>query len=711
MSNISSTISTKVLHFNGSPVSFEVIVKNLSSGYASFKVNLGAAGADPNIGDHWYSLDPITSTLIPSGDTTKFKIKILSTPILGMDLINLEVRVASVELPDINYHNVKLYISSVVEQLKVYLPVDSFAIYPRKILDIPVRVSNPNHYPTDVILRLSGLDDRWLERGSERRLKIGAGKEGEIKFTCQTPIVKETPCGIYPFMVKAYVRNEEWGKAGGNIEIRPIGTVFFTVTPQSHTLPTKASWLPQFKIESARYCLSLKNASNVAQNHITIAVEDSNCNCRVIPDSGAAKPGITLNLNLEARKKRHWWGLKRKYPLKIIPSLSERRLNTTDPSSHTVELWVYPLLPLWLQLGLSAIAIALILWLLSLLSIKGHTDQVNSVTFDNSIDTILSGSKDGTVRKWKATPDHILCQGLNWQRFCLHHQAILFGEENASNPDEIEVIKLRSDNNASREFAFIGFDSGRVSKLNIQTYREETLIDHQDSSNRILDIALSPDLKTIYLGRGTRLLRCNLEEKCDTNNGSNNLIRPKKSIHALTLTPDHQSILAGGQENDIFMVGLGGKHKVSNFNRLHPPLNKQSDQITGLKFTQNNILVSSDNRGLLQIWNFNECNNNKCQLLYSSHKSQKVGIKTIALTKDESDRYYLATGDTDGKIELWSFKPNLRSVKLQLEKTIKYPQEIRSVDIIHQRNSSHNRLLILSGSRDYKVRLDIHSIK
>ena len=265
----------------------------------------------------------------------------------------------------------------------------------------------------------------------------------------------------------------------------------------------------------------------------------------------------------------------------------------------------------------------MILWLLSLLSVKGHRDQVNSVTFDNTIDTILSGSKDGTVRKWQATPDHILCKALNWQRFCLHHEAILFGEDKASNPDEIEVIKLRSDNNASREFAFIGFDSGRASNLNIQTYREETLIDNQDSSNRILDIALSPDLKTIYLGRGTRLLRCNLEERCDTNNGSNNLIKPKKSIHALTLTPDHKSILAGGQENDIFMVELDGNNKVSNFNRLHPPINKESDQITGLKFTENNILVSADNRGLLQIWNFNECSNGKCKLLYSNKSDQK----------------------------------------------------------------------------------------
>ena len=703
MSNIGSTISTTVLHFNNAPVSFEITVKNLSNNYASFKINLTAAGADPNLEDNWYSLEPITSTLIPSGDTTKFSVTILNAPILGMDLINLEVRVSSVELPDINFHNLKLHISSGVEQLQVYLPVDSFAIYPRKILDIPVRVSNPNHDRTDVVLRLSGLDARWLERGSERRLKIGAGKEGEITFTCQPPIVKETPCGIYPFTIKAYVGDEEWGKARGKIEIRPIGTVFLTVTPDRHVLPSRAAWLPQFKLEPATYLLELKNASNVTQSNITIAVEDSQCDCQVIPASGEAKPGKTLNLNLEATKKRHWWGLKHKYPLKIVPSLSDRRLNTTDPSSQNVELWVHPLLPLWLQLGLGAIATVLVLWLLSLLSVAGHTDRVNSVTFNNSINPILSGSEDGTVRKWKATPDHLFCKGLNWQRFCLHHQDVLL-----DSPDAINVVKLRSDDNKSGDFAFVGFDSGTAIKFNLQqTSNKKEIIDNKDSSNRIFDITLSPDLETIYLGRGTGLLPCKLEQDC-----GRDLIQRNRSIHILTLTPDHKSLLAGGQANEIFMVELDGKNTLKNFNNLHPPRDRDSDKITGLKFTQNNILISSDNQGLLQFWDFDKCDRGKCEPLYTNEGEIDSGINAISLIQYESNIYYLATADTEGKIKLWSFKDNkdVDSVDLKLEKTIEYPEQITSIDLIHQKNDSHNRLLILSGSKDRQVRLNIYNI-
>ena len=704
MSNIGSTISKTTLHFNNAPVSFVVTVKNLSDNYASFKIGLTAAGADPNIGNDWYIIHP-DGDFIPEGDSTDFDVTILKAPILGIDLVNLEIQVSSVELSDINYHNVKLYLSSGVEQLQVYLPVDSFAIYPRKILDIPVRVSNPNHDRIDVILRLDGLDSRWLERGSERRLKIGAGREGEISFTCQPPIVKETPCGIYPFTVKAYVNNEEWGKAKGKIEIRPIGTVFFTVTPEYNVLPSKAAWLPRLKIKPATYLLELKNASNVVQNQITIAVEAANCDCQVIPNSVEAKPGKTLNLNLEATKKRHWLGLKRKYPLKIIPNLSDRRLNTTDPSSHTVELWVYPLLPLWLQLGLGAIATALILWLLSLLSVTGHTDRVNSVSFNNSINPILSGSEDGTVRKWKATPDRILCKGLNWQRFCLQHQDILFGNKESGNSDAINVVRLRSDDNGSRDFAFLGFDSGKAIKLNLLTPQTEAIISDRDSSNRIFNITLSPDWNTIYLGRGTGLLPCKLNNDCDRD-----LIERSISIHVLTLTPDHKGIIAGGQDNKIFWVKLDDSKKVQELD-FHPLLDKNSDQITGLKFTQNNILISADNQGLLQAWNFNNCLQGKCgKPIYTNEGDKDSGINAIALTKDKSNQYYLVTANSQGEIKLWSFKEDLDSIDLTLEETIKYPKPITSIDIIHQQNNSHNRLLILSGSQDRKVRLDIHNI-
>ena len=478
-------------------------------------------------------------------------------------------------------------------------------------------------------------------------------------------------------------------------------------------MPSKASWLPQFQIEPATYQLEFKNASNVVQNYITIAVEADKCDCQVIPPYGKAKPGETLNLKLETTKKRHWWGLKRQYPLKITPSLRDLRLNTTDPSSKNVELWVHPLLPLWLQLGLSAIATLIILWLLSLLSVAGHSDRVNSVTFSSDLNPILSGSKDGTVREWKATPEHILCKWLSWQRFCLQHQRILFDSEKTGNSDRVNVVKLRSDKDVSGKFVFLGFDSGRAIKLNIQTGEATTIINDTNSDidtsatfNRILDIALSPDFKQVFLGRGTKLLQWNSQD-----NSSQDLIDRNISIHALTLTPDNQTLIAGGQFNKIFRVELKDNSKYQEL-ELHPLLNRDADQITGLKITENNILVSTDNRGLIQIWNFNQCRQGKCdEPLYSNEDAKNSGINAIALTKYEQNKYYLAAGYTNGKIKIWSFLEDFNSIDLKFEKTIaEYPKQITSIDIIHQKDDSHDRLLILSGSQDNQVRLDIYDI-
>ena len=714
MSKISSTISATALSFNNAPVFFEVIVKNSSNDYAAFKISLTAAGADPNIREDWYNLDPISSTLIPPGDKTKFKITILAAPVRGIDLINVEVKVASLNLPDVDFHSLKLLVSPEKERLNIYLPVKSFSIYPRQVLDIPVRVSNLNHNRLDAILELTGLNSDWLERENhQRRLSIGAGKEGETNFTCQPPIVKYAPHGIYSFTIQASVNGREWGQTRGEIKILPIGTVFFSVTPERYLVPRRFPKIRSSEIEPATYELKFKNASNIDRDQITIAVEPRQCVCRVIPPFGTAKAGETAHLRLEVRKKSPWWGLKRKYPLKITPSLRNSHSDTTNPSSQNLELWVQPILPPWLQLGLGALVTGFIIWLLSLVSAPSHSARVNSVTFDSKINPILSASADGTVRQWKASPDNLICQWFRWQRFCLQHQDILL-----QSLDEVNVVKLRTNNDSSSggKIAFIGFDSGKVSKLNLQNQTEEVSIDSQDRKtgnskfNRILDITFSPDLKTVFLGRGTKLSKLNIDD-----NSSKDLIDPENSIHVLTLAPDGKSIIAGGWANKIFFVELNDKNQVSKPDRreqeliLHRAQDEYSDEITGLEFTENNILVTADNRGLIQLWNFNQCEGENCKLLYSNKDKIEGGIGAIALTKYQ-EKYYLVTGD-GGKIKLWSFTPNLETVDLEMVAEIaQYPQKIISIDLIHQKTKSHNRFLILSGSEDNQVRLDTFEI-
>ena len=527
-------------------------------------------------------------------------------------------------------------------------------------------------------------------------------------------IAKYSPCGVYSFMVKAYCNQEEWGSATGKIEILPIGTVFFKIAPTVQILPQKTTVLPQLKATLASYQIELKNASNVAQNNINISLEPFKFDYQVIPPVAAVKPGEILNLTLETTPKRPWIGLKKRHSFKVIPHLQDLRLNTTDPSSQNVELLVKPLLPLWLQLGLSAIATVIILYLLSLLSGQGHSDRINSVTFDNDFDAVLSSSRDGTVRKWLVTPDHLFCKGLNWQRFCLQHQKKLLAKELETNPDQVNIVKLRSEQDLSGKFAFLGFDSGKVSKLDIVNNNQQeqvilaqegTTANNNSAFNRILDIAIGIDFNTLFLGRGTRLLQL-AANKNIANNAPQDLIPFNTSIHAITVTSDGKNIIAGGQRNKIFWIELENNNQYREL-ELHRLIDESADQITGLKVTANNILVSADNRGVLNVWNLSECQQQACKPL-ASNESTEAGINAIALTKGTKNNYYLAVGYTSGAIKVWTFVEDINFLSLNPVTIIEYPQQITSIDITYQQRQSGNRLLILSGSQDHQVRLDVY---
>jgi hypothetical protein len=57
---ISASASVQVLKFKpgGSPATFEVTVNNDSDRFASFQLEIVAAGANPDPGFAWYSLSP-----------------------------------------------------------------------------------------------------------------------------------------------------------------------------------------------------------------------------------------------------------------------------------------------------------------------------------------------------------------------------------------------------------------------------------------------------------------------------------------------------------------------------------------------------------------------------------------------------------------------------------------------------------------------------
>ncbi|MGK7927793.1 MAG: hypothetical protein AB4290_21580, partial [Spirulina sp.] len=84
------------------PASFAITAVNHSDRCAGFQIEVTAAGVD-NASDrrNWYTISPEVSTKNPPGDSTKFQVTIIDTPIPGfVGLMNLTVRIFSLDLPD-----------------------------------------------------------------------------------------------------------------------------------------------------------------------------------------------------------------------------------------------------------------------------------------------------------------------------------------------------------------------------------------------------------------------------------------------------------------------------------------------------------------------------------------------------------------------------------------------------------------------------------
>ena len=83
---ILTQISTKEITFEpgGSPASFDITVVNNSEQFATFQVELLAAGAAAGRSASWYDISPDVCTKKPPGDSTIFTVQIIDVPKPGI---------------------------------------------------------------------------------------------------------------------------------------------------------------------------------------------------------------------------------------------------------------------------------------------------------------------------------------------------------------------------------------------------------------------------------------------------------------------------------------------------------------------------------------------------------------------------------------------------------------------------------------------------
>lgn len=556
---IDASLTTQNITFRpgGPSVSFGVSVINRSDRFASFQLEIQAAGAGDQ--SNWYRLSPNVSTAKPPGDRTDFQVEILDSPLPNfVGIVNLTVRVSSPQLLEERRLVLRLMIEQSGESnlLRLGLPTERFQVYPRNIIDIPVTVKNTGVQPLEVHLQCT-LETSWLLGSPERRIQIPANGEITATFPCQPPSVDRVVSRDYPFIIIARSHVCSAVEARGILEVLPVGFMQFEVQPQQQRIPAKRPWLPNWRARSSTFQLLFKNNSNLLQTlDLEVRGRDTKqCKIQVDPENPTLPVGEITSANLNISPRRPWVGWAQKLKFEVKPWLSDPRLGSCDPATQILFLKVFPIVPLWLILALLSTIAAIVFRPIPIT----HLASVNAVRLSGTsgrLPLVMSTSDDCSIRTWSVTnrgtpkPQGALSKG-TLAKTCTDAQPKSSQGLLAISQQAIRSLALTPVKNNQ---VFAGLENGTVQVWDINTGKELYLLkDPKDpTSDRILDLMFTRNSLTLYASYGSGTIR-SWQRPMDVRFDS----KPAKVLKVpkpfayqawtLALSPDEKTLVSAGQ--------------------------------------------------------------------------------------------------------------------------------------------------------------------
>ena len=701
---ITTSVNPKQLKFKPGeqPAYFEVEVINESDRFASFQLEVIAAGAGSNQNYDWYSVSPEVSTKKPPGDITKFQVAIKDAPVPGfVGMMNLTVRVFSIELRDEDREIIRLNLEQGrgLIPLQLSLPVDKFQEYPGAQIDIPVRVYNPSQLPAEGFLNLLELEPQWLINGKDHELEIPPGKEVETTLTCLLPEGKEAVSKSYPFTIEATQRNGPASQIGGNLEVLPSGFVDFIVDPPRHVVPTKKFRWAFWRSHPVSYELQFRNESNVEQEvGVDIEVENpGQSEFEVLPESAEINPGETEVLLLQANSKRPWLFANR-ILLRINALWSDRRLDTRN-DNRNIELLVKPIIPLWVRL-IGLFGLLYLAFRVSPFNPNNtkHKEAVNSVQLNGVGEQIISSSEDQDIIAWRV-------EGFSFWNPLLNPKIGIVG--NAGK--EVRVAVYRPFNN---NLVAAGLENGEIQIWHLLENRQkpiETFSAKKD--DRVLALEFTNNSRFLVSGHGSgEIILWDLKREIDEEIDNDEETTKPISLYDFNATAeaikfageDDGSLLIAGRYNKFSYLNLEAKKVVEINNYAKGGKDNYIESIDVAEFKPYRV-VTADNQGRITLWNMRDCllEGRECEIIDQwSDGHGKNPVRSVALS---GDGCYLISGGDDGKVKFWPLNEDgSRNEKFSKGKNIeKDKKNFNSVDI----REVGKDLVIASGNDDKRVRV------
>jgi len=699
---ISTSISTKELTFKpgGEPALFEVNAINDSDRFASFQLEVLAAGADPKLNQNWYLLSSGVSTKKPPGDSTQFIVKIIDTPLPGfVGQVNLTVRVFSIELQDEIRQLLRLNVQEGTGGVAVQLtlPVQEFQAYPQQSLKIPVQIYNPSYQAANAVLRLSGIETAWLIE-EQQVLHVAPGDRAEAVFLCQIPETSQAASQLYPFTIEATLTNNLSSKVAGSLLVLPQGAVAFSCSPQQHRIPSRRRDF--WRSDPVTYQLNFENLSNISQIcHVDVQSEDK-IQYTITPEQVELPIGETSQMLLTAKLKRHWFGMVKKLLISVTTDLSDQRLGGTSPKSETLQLKVLPLIPTWLLMG-SGLLLLWLVWWFSWFNpdnpFLGHKKAVNSVQFNGLAKNLVTGSNDQTTSLWRVEGFFEPLSNQFLSRIGNTNKAV---RALRYRPVDNNIIAAGLENGEIQLWELIG-GTGLIDAF---SYQKE---------DRVLALEFTPDSRSLFSGHGSGLV---LQWETTLRRGAMSkgiarLLKKKQfdfAVYALKLIgEENNNLVVAGRYNQLVVWNLSTDR---TFKVPYTP-GGQDDYILSVDTAEfaPYILATADNKGNIAIWDLRSCLEGKgsCQLLDRwFHSKEGEAVRSISLSENAC---YLASGGDDGKVTLWALTSEGKRARETKSGQVVQKEVSRSYDN-KKINSVHLKLvdgevLIASGSDDTQVRV------
>lgn len=687
---------------------FDVVVTNNSDQFASFQLELSAAGVNPSSGLKWYRVEPRISTKKPPGQTTTFHVKVTKAPVPAYDTsIDLTVRAFSIEFAKLAAEEtLSLRIEKPQRSFRIYLPIKDLKVMPGDSIRVPILVYNlsPKHSNITLTLiedsdpnlaklqqleeseALPQLNPAWflprLGQTIEQIVPVDAGESAEAFFQFTPPALATTLSHAYLFKIEARSDTSTYAtQERGTLEVLPWGSVEWNCSNPMQIIPAWRSRQNWFKSRSdvAVYELSFENQSNLFQR-VQLQVSEQEKDL-LLPEELELEPGQPQGIDIEAHKRRPWIGFSQKSLFSVFPKLFDRAGQESSirphPSAQVFELQVKPIIPPWVQL-LGLLLIALLAWLAYWLYFPSlHQGAVNSVRLIGNGGIVVSASSDQTIRRWQVDNN-------SWLPLShLKDEGVI--APTSSIQKSVHVIRQIPDHESQ---IALGLENGDIQLWDVLQKQQLQEPFQKQKNDRVFALDFTRNSRYLFSGHGSgRIYQWDAQKGKPILDGA----YPRFSISTLRVTESQADdglnlVVVAGRYNKLAFWDWD-RHRLFElpYNYLaqaqpqFKPIVGQHDYIENLDVTEDSkFLATADSRGYISLWDMRQirrcilqtteivkastdglpntpntlhslktCSNT---LLKQWMGGQDQPVRTVAFSQNSC---YLSSGGDDGRVMLW----------------------------------------------------------